>query len=76
MKHFRLYLLKSQTKVIVPYLAVRNLFVEKEFGEVRAHWMTTLKEYDLDIKQKKIVQWQGLGKISAEAIGINDSKEG
>ena len=38
--------------------------------------MTTLKEYDLDIKQKKIVQWQGLGKISAEAIGINDSKEG
>ena len=26
-KHFRPYLLKSQTKVIVPYSAVRNLFV-------------------------------------------------
>ena len=26
-KHFRTYLLKSQMKVIVPYLAARNLFV-------------------------------------------------
>ena len=41
-KHFRPYLLKSQTKVIVPYPTIRNLFVQKELGEVCAHWMTTL----------------------------------
>ena len=28
-KHFRSYLLKSRTKVIVPYPAVRNLLVQK-----------------------------------------------
>jgi hypothetical protein len=31
-KHFRSYLLKSRTKVIVPYPAVRNLLVQKELG--------------------------------------------
>jgi hypothetical protein len=36
-KHFRPYLLKSRTKVIVLYPAVRNLLVQKELGEKRAH---------------------------------------
>jgi hypothetical protein len=34
-KHFWSYLLKSSTKVIVPYPAVRNLLVQKELGEKR-----------------------------------------
>ena len=34
-KHFRSYLLKSRTKVIVPYPPVRNLLVQKELGEKR-----------------------------------------
>jgi hypothetical protein len=41
-KHFRSYLLKSRTKVIVPYPAVRNLLVQKELGEKRANWVTSL----------------------------------
>ena len=36
-KHFRPYLLKSHTKVIVPYSAVRNILVQKDLGEKRAH---------------------------------------
>jgi hypothetical protein len=32
-KHFRSYLLKSRTKIIVPYPVVRNLLVQKELGE-------------------------------------------
>jgi hypothetical protein len=36
-KNFRSYLLKSRTKVIVPYLDVRNLLVQKELGEKRAN---------------------------------------
>ena len=54
-KHFMPYLLKSHTKVIVPYSAVRNLLVQKHLGEKRAHWVTTLQEYDLEIKPLKIV---------------------
>ena len=41
-KHFQSYLLKSRTKVIVPYPAVRNLLVQKELGEKRENWMTSL----------------------------------
>jgi hypothetical protein len=41
-KHFRSYLLKSRTKVIVPYPTVRNLLVQKELGEKRANWVTSL----------------------------------
>ena len=67
-KHFQPYLLKSQTKIIIPYLAVRNLFVQKELGEIRAHWMTTLHEYDLEIKLAKIVRGQSLCQMAIEAI--------
>jgi hypothetical protein len=41
-KNFQSYLLKSRTKVIVPYPAVRNLLVQKELGEKRANWVTSL----------------------------------
>jgi hypothetical protein len=41
-KHFQSYLLKSRTKVIVPYPVVRNLLVKKELGEKRANWVTSL----------------------------------
>ena len=44
-KHFRPYLLKSKTKVIVPFSAVRNMLVQKDLGEKRAHWMAALQEY-------------------------------
>jgi hypothetical protein len=36
-KHFQSYLLKSRTKIIVPYPVVRNLLVQKELGEKRAN---------------------------------------
>jgi len=36
-KHFRSYLLKSRTKIIVPYPSVIKLLVQKELGEKRAN---------------------------------------
>ena len=54
-KHFRPYLLKSKTKVIVPFSAIRNSLVQKELGEKRAHWMATLQEYDLEIKPSHVI---------------------
>ena len=41
-KQFRSYILKNQTKVIVPHPAVRSLFVQKELGE-RGNWVTTFQ---------------------------------
>ena len=34
-KHFRPYMLKSKTKVISPYAAIRNVLAQNELGEKR-----------------------------------------
>jgi len=73
-KHFGSYLLKSRTKVIVPYPAVRNLLVQKEFGEKRTNWMTSLQEYDLEITPTQIVRGQGLCKLVADSIKEHESQ--
>jgi hypothetical protein len=73
-KHFRPYLLKSRTKVIVLYPAVRNLLVQKELGEKRAHWMTSLQEYDLEIKPAQIVRGQGLCKLVVDSVNPPDNE--
>ena len=75
-KHFLPYLLKSRTKVIVPYPLARNLLVQKDLGEKRAPWMTALQEYDLKIKPSMLVKGQGLCKLVAEAAHLpNNSSE-
>jgi hypothetical protein len=66
--------LKSRTKVIVPYPAVRNLLVQKELGEKRAHWMTSLQEYDLEIKPAQIVRGQGLCKLVVDSVNLPDNE--
>jgi hypothetical protein len=66
-KHFRSYLLKSRTKIIVPYPAVRNLLVQKELGEKRANWVTSLQEYNIEITPAQIVRGQGLCKLVADS---------
>ena len=71
MKQFRPHILKNRTKVIVPYPAVRSLLVQKELGERRGNWVTTLQEYDLKLKLASIVKGQGLCKLMAEN-GNND----
>jgi hypothetical protein len=37
--------------------------VQKYLGEKQAHWMTTLKEYDLEIRPSKIMKGKGLYKL-------------
>jgi hypothetical protein len=73
-KHFRSYLLKSRTKVIVPYPAVRNLLVQKELGEKRENWMTSLQEYDLEITPAQIVRGQGLCKLVVDSVEEQESQ--
>lgn len=50
------YLLIPKTKVFVPYPTLRNLLVQKELGETRSHFMTSLQDYNLEIKPAKIMR--------------------
>jgi hypothetical protein len=68
-------LIKSKTKVIVPYPTVRNLLVQKDLGEKRANWITSLQEYDLEIKPTKIVKGKGLCKLAAESTHDKERKD-
>eukprot|EP00253_Pinus_taeda_P033037 PITA_33037 len=71
-KYFRPFLLKTRTKIIVPFPAVRNLLVQKDVGEKRANWVTSLQEYDVEIKLASIVKGQGFCKMMAEASLISE----
>ena len=74
-KHYRPFLLKSHTKIIVPFSAVRQLLIQRELGEKRANWVTALQEYDLEIKPAKIVRGQGFCRILAGASNIPESSD-
>ena len=65
-KQFGPYILKNQTKVIVPHPVVRSLFVQKELGERRGNWVIALQEYDLEFKPSSIVRGKGLCKLMAK----------
>lgn len=47
------------------------MLVQKDLGEKRAHWVTSLQEYDIEIKLAKIVYGQGLWKKMTQAIDSN-----
>eukprot|EP00253_Pinus_taeda_P025357 PITA_25357 len=71
-KYFRPFLLKTNTKIIVPFPAVSNILVQKDVGEKRANWVTTLQEYDIEIKPASIVKGQGFCKMLAGALLISE----
>ena len=71
----RPFLLKTHTKIIVPLSAVRQLLIQKEVGEKRANWVTTLQEYDIDIKPAKIVRGQGFFILLAGASNIPENQD-
>eukprot|EP00253_Pinus_taeda_P005043 PITA_05043 len=70
-KYFRPFLLKTHTKIIVPFQVVRNLLVQKDVGEKRANWVTPLQEYDVEIKPASIVKGQRFCKMLAGASLIS-----
>jgi len=66
-KYFRPFLLKTHTKIIVPFPAVRNILVQKDVGEKKANWVMALQEYDIEIKPSNIAKGQGFCKMLAGA---------
>eukprot|EP00253_Pinus_taeda_P002777 PITA_02777 len=71
-KHFRPFLLKTHTNIIVSFPVVKNLLVQKDVGEKRANWVTSLQEYDIEIKPANIVKGQGFYRMLAGASIISE----
>jgi hypothetical protein len=51
--------------------------VQKELGERRGNWMTTIQEYYLEIKNTTIIKWKSLYRLVAESQDhVQEEKEG
>lgn len=50
---------------------VRNRSVQKYVGENRVNWVTSLQEYDVEIKLTNIVKGQGFCRLLAGALYIS-----
>ena len=51
------------------------MLIQKDLGDKRSNWVTTLQEYYLEIKPTKIVWGQGLFKLIIETIDITYENE-
>lgn len=75
LKEFGVYILHSPSTVFVPSAAIKDILTQVEPDGRRTKWITTLLEYDIEIKPTKLVKGQGLAKLMAqsnhEALGIN-----
>jgi len=44
--------------------------MQRELGEKRENWLTTLQEYDIEITPAKIVRGQGFCRMLVEASNL------
>ena len=75
LKEFRVYILHSHSTCFVPSVAIKDILTQAEPDGRRAKWISTLLEYDIEIRPTKLVKGQGLAKLMAhsnyEALGVN-----
>jgi hypothetical protein len=50
------------------------MLVQKELGEKRENWMTSLQEYDLEIVPAQIVRGQGLCKLVVDSVEKSENQ--
>lgn len=73
--NFRHFLLKTHTKVVVPFSVVRNLLIQRDVGERRENWVIALQEYEIEIRLAKIVKGQGFYRMLARASNLPALKD-
>ena len=75
-KDFRVYILYSHVIAYVPNAVVKDILTQDEIDGKRGKWITTILEYDIEIKPTKLMKGQGLAKLMAEtncqALDINE----
>ena len=75
LKEFKVYIMYSHSTVFVPSAAIKDILTQAYLDGRRAKWISTLLEYDIEIRPTKLVKGQGLAKLMAqsnhEALGIN-----
>ena len=66
-KDFKVYILYSHIVAYVPNSVVKDILTQEGPDGKRGKWITTILEYDLEIKPTKLIKGQGLAKLMAES---------
>eukprot|EP00253_Pinus_taeda_P027756 PITA_27756 len=74
-KDFRIYILYSHVIAYVPNTVVKDILTQEGLEGRRGKWISSILEYDIEIKPTKLVKGQGLAKLMADtnfqALDIN-----
>ena len=74
-KDFRVYILYSHVIAYIPHAAVKDIFTQEGLEGKRGKWIANILEYDIEIKQTKMIKGQGLAKLMSktnfQALEIN-----
>jgi len=66
-KDFRVYILCSHVIDYVPNVVVKDILTQDGPDGKRGKWISTILEYDLEIKPTKLIKGQGLAKLMVES---------
>jgi hypothetical protein len=67
LKEFRTYILHSHIIAYVPSNYVKDFLTQLDPEGRRGKWITTMLEYDLEIKPTKFIKGQGITKLMAQS---------
>jgi len=74
-KDFRIYILYSHVIAYVPNSVVKDILTQEGLEGRRGKWISSILEYDIEIKPTKLIKGQGLAKLMSEtnfqALDIN-----
>ena len=73
--HLRPYLLNSKTKVIIPYVAIRNVLIQNKLGDKIAHWITMLQEYDFKINYANMLKGKRLCLLASQSNILENEQQ-
>lgn len=63
LKDFRVYILHSHVIAYVPSTMVKDILTQPDPDGRRGRWISSLLDYDLEIKPTKLVKGQGLAQL-------------
>jgi len=64
-KAFRVYILYSHVIAYVPNAVVKDILTQDDIEGKRGKWISTILEYEIDIKPTKLIKGQRLVKLMA-----------
>ena len=66
-KDFRVYILYSHINSYVPNAVVKDILTQDGPDGRRDKWISTILEYDIEIKPTKLIKGQGLARLMAKS---------